>query len=212
MQKCKTCLIEHPLENFHKDSSNCKKCSSKLFKKRREERSAPKGWVPSIEYMRENFNYNKDGTLSMKNGRLIKGSPKNNGYINVVIRYRNFMMNRLVWIWHKGECPRVIDHINNDRSDNRIENLQEVTEEFNVRKCLKRDLNTSGFIGVSYSRMYGKYESKISLKGKTIHIGKFAKLMDAALAYNEAAIKYHGEAGRFKADQNIEEMKRRGWI
>lgn len=212
MKLCKSCLIDQPLSNFHKSCCYCKTCKKSIYKETRERRTAPEGWVPNIEYMRDNFSYDKSGCLISKTGRMVRGSKKNNGYLNVVIRYRNFMMHRLVWIWHYGECPSTIDHINNIRDDNRIENLQESTTEFNVRKCLKRIANTSGFIGVSYSSLYGKFEAKISIKGKTIHAGKFKSIRTAIMSYNRLAIELHGEAGQFKADQNIAEMKRRGWV
>jgi len=47
------------------------------------------------------------------------------------------------------------------------------------------------YLGVSYNRKY--IRAKISVNGKNINLGYFKTEIDAAIAYNEAAIKYHGE-------------------
>lgn len=86
-----------------------------------------------------------------------------------------------------------VDHINGDRLDNRKSNLRICTLASNVKnRSLGRD-NTSGYKGVSWSKAEKKWAARIRFQGTRPFLGYFTKKEDAAKAYNEAAIKYHGE-------------------
>jgi hypothetical protein len=94
------------------------------------------------------------------------------------------------------DCPpdKIIDHINHNPLDNRKCNLRICTRAENNKNSQKRkDGFTSKYKGVSLRSDSGKYAAQISHKSKTHHIGLYTSEKDAALAYNEAAIKYHGE-------------------
>lgn len=174
--------------------------------------------MPSQEYLRSIFDYHSDGYFirkvsrgRQKAGAKVKGKLEEHGYIRMLLNYDLFLIHRLIWKWHYGTEPEYIDHINNDRTDNRIENMQEYDKKSNARKQLTPTNNTSGFIGAApYCK--GGFVSYICVDSKKITIGYFNELKSAVLAYNKFAIEHHGEAGQFKADQNITEMKRRGWI
>lgn len=230
MQKCKSCLIEQPLENFYKSTrttsgyrGTCKKCCSDMARSRYEKSKTFVGKdgenlpMPSMEVLRAMFEYHKDGYFvrktsrgTQKAGSIVKGKIEKGGYRRLPINYDVFLFHRLVWMWHHGSEPKYLDHINNDRADNRIENLRPYDKKSNSRKQLKPKDNTSGFIG-AHSYCKGGFVASICVDSVSITIGYYRTLKEAVEAYNHAAIKYHGEAGKFKADQNIEEMKRRGW-
>ena len=86
-----------------------------------------------------------------------------------------------------------VDHINQNKLDNRTENLRIVRPEVNYynRKMLKN--NTSGFKGVSFDKNRNKYIASISAKNKQYNLGRFNTPEEAAIIYNNAAIKLHGE-------------------
>jgi len=84
-----------------------------------------------------------------------------------------------------------IDHIDRDKLNNRRKNLRPATLSQNQWNQKKYRNNTSGFKGVYKNR--NKWCAQIRVNGKRIHIGYFVDLKEAALAYNEAAKKYHGE-------------------
>jgi len=85
------------------------------------------------------------------------------------------------------------DHINKNTLDNRLENLRIATSAENCRNRRKRRDNTSGYIGVSWHKRECKWRTQIKTDGIMKHIGYFRNKHDAARAYNEAALKYHGE-------------------
>jgi len=88
------------------------------------------------------------------------------------------------------------DHINGDKLDNRRENLRICTRAENSRNKRKRAHNTSGYKGVYWYKQDKKWEAQIEIEGKNIHLGYFEDLLNAARAYDAAAIKLHGSFAR----------------
>jgi hypothetical protein len=87
-----------------------------------------------------------------------------------------------------------VDHINGNPLDNRKENLRVCTHSENKRNTKKFKNNTTGYKGVSIKK--DKFQVKISHDYKQVHIGLFNTVEEAVKAYNEAALKYHGEFAR----------------
>jgi hypothetical protein len=85
-----------------------------------------------------------------------------------------------------------IDHINGDRTDNRLENLREATNSENQYNSKTRKDNKLGIKGISCYRE-GKYRAYTRDNGKKIHIGCFDTLEEAKAAYDKAASTIHGE-------------------
>lgn len=87
-----------------------------------------------------------------------------------------------------------IDHINNNRADNRWSNLRFVPRILNGRNRTMSALNTSGYKGVyPHQKTKGKWQALITVNYKTIYLGEFFSPIEAAKAYDEAATIYHGE-------------------
>jgi hypothetical protein len=96
-----------------------------------------------------------------------------------------------------------VDHINMNTLDNRKENLRLCNMSENQRNVPKRSFNRSGYKGVSFHKVSQKWRSRITINSKTIYLGIFETKEDAALAYNKAAIKYHGEFARLNEEKNV---------
>jgi len=100
---------------------------------------------------------------------------------------------------HYGIQPIEIDHINMVKDDNRISNLRECTRSQNNANRLTCKSNKSGAKGVCRHKQTGKWMAKMTKDNKSIHLGLFENIEDAAQAYAEAAKKYHGEFMRLSA-------------
>ena len=107
--------------------------------------------TPSKQFLNELYEYdpsNKTFPLKFRNtkGRRVKGmrpgrvltQTYRNGYNQTQIPIgsgKYYTMSRIVWKFHFGTEPTgVIDHINEDSTDNRIENLQDITQQQNINK------------------------------------------------------------------------------
>lgn len=91
--------------------------------------------------------------------------------------------------------PKVqLDHRNRNGLDNRKDNLRIATNSQNTCNRAPYKNRSSLFKGVYFDKKANKWASQIRPIGmKTKHIGYFVNEIDAALAYNKAAIQYHGE-------------------
>ena len=93
----------------------------------------------------------------------------------------------------KPNKAMVIDHLDGNPLNNQKNNLRICTHAENMRNRKKNVNNKSGYKGVSLDKNLNKFRCKLYMNGKTIQIGYFINPIDAARAYNEAALKYHGE-------------------
>ena len=98
--------------------------------------------LPSQEFLLAKFEYEPETGHLIHKTNSYKGHKAGtvvwNGYVKVRIAGKKLAVHRLVWKMHHGEDPYALDHINNDKTDNRIENLRSVTDSEN---CLDRDLD-----------------------------------------------------------------------
>lgn len=101
----------------------------------------------------------------------------------------NLKAHRVAWALHFGEWPEnQIDHINGNKSDNRVENLRPIVNHENCRHKGMHSRNTSGYTGVSYSNALKMWAAKYKKDYTTIHVGYFNCVTSAALAVHSARV------------------------
>lgn len=133
----------------------------------------------------------EDGRLISKKSNMVMSNYSDEGYLRVRINGKEYRGHRIIWEMHNGEIPTgyLIDHINGDRSDNRIENLRLSTRQQN-------NVNSKPQNGIKYkgvTRTGSRFRARISYNGSTYSLGTFASAEEAAEAYNNKAMELHGE-------------------
>ena len=112
-------------------------------------------------------------------------SVNNCGYLKVCIDKKNYLVHRLIFLMHHGYLPELLDHIDMDKLNNRIENLRDADKELNSWNRGLQANNTSGFRGVSWNKAAGKWHAYIKIKGKRKHLGLFSTPEEASAAYEK---------------------------
>lgn len=90
----------------------------------------------------------------------------------------------------------LVDHINGDGLDNRRANLRPATPSQNSANRGPASNNTSGYKGVSLYRRTGRWRASVGIDGAQHHLGYFTEPIDAARAYDAAALHHFGEFAR----------------
>ncbi len=127
-----------------------------------------------------------------KTGRILKLFPNPDGYLLVFLykesNKKTHKIHRLVGLAFLPNTDNLsdIDHINQIKTDNRVENLRWCSRENNLRNRKKLEGTTSQYRGVSWHKSKNKWISHISLNGKIKHIGSFEKEEDAYEAWCNA--------------------------
>ncbi len=120
------------------------------------------------------------------------GSIHQTGYRHITWNSKVQKAHRLIFMLHHGYMPAEIDHINGDRSDNRIENLRPATRSENQCNRGAISSNTSGYPGVSWHKKSKAWVVRLMKNGKSHAIGYFKDLELAGLVSAEARSLYHG--------------------
>lgn len=109
------------------------------------------------------------------------------GYRYLTFKGRATPAHRLAWLWAHGSWPEGdVDHINRDRMDNRLKNLRVVTRSVNIHNSPGRGV--SGFKGVTAASKGKRWEARITVARKPLHLGAYATAEEAAAARKGAEI------------------------
>jgi len=137
------------------------------------ERVSARRWF-AVKYA----NYGGEKFLALTNIKKADGKWTN-------ISLHRFIMNPPIGV--------EVDHINKDTLDNQKANLRLASRSQNARNRSMFSNNKSGFKGVYFCKRIQRFIAQIICNKKRYKLGHFHTAIDAAKAYNDAAIKFHGE-------------------
>jgi hypothetical protein len=135
------------------------------------------------ELVRQLFYYIDGGLVWATNkGRAKIGDrphKNSNGYNVFKIDGIPYLEHRLIWAWHDKPFSPLLDHINGNILDNRIENLRAATHSQNMRNSQKPVNNTSGIKGVYWQKDKKMWRVQIWNHGKQQYLGRFHDIDEA---------------------------------
>jgi len=137
----------------------------------------------------------KAATYNPEAGRGVFKKDGEKAYKRLCINGTKYLLHRLIWTMFKGTIPdgMWVDHIDQDKWNNRIENLRLCDPSQSVCNRGKQKSRRLGFPrGVGRIKT-GGYTATIAVRGKRIYLGFFKTPEEAGKAYEEAAAKYHCE-------------------
>lgn len=152
----------------------------------------------SIKYLKTRLRYDPatgifHWLLPPNKGPACRGGPagytRNGGYVRIMVDQLSYYGHQLAWAFTYDAWPAYgIDHINRDRTDNRVSNLREATPAQNG----KNHPGYNPLRGTTPGRN-GKWRAQIKMNYQTIHIGTFATREEAHAAYVKKAKEQFGE-------------------
>lgn len=153
-------------------------------------------WICYNDLVVDNLPSQKELSLCFKydplTGYISRGGKKydnkdRSGYMRVTYRNKQYYIHRIVWKIHQGDIPTSvhIDHINRNKSDNRIENLRIATPKENAKNRNYANgwsSNTSGKTGVQWHKPSQKWWARITVDKKRISLGLYDRIEEAVSA------------------------------
>jgi len=149
--------------------------------------------------IRDRLAYCATGRLIHRFGKTCgktAGGLSGNGYFTISVLGKNIGLHRAIWAYHNGALPpdgMVIDHINGDPKDNRIENLRLATYAQNLANKTKAPRGKQRMFGVSFNKDAKRFRSQLRVNGKRVHIGYFDTAEEAVAAYEAKGREIYGQ-------------------
>lgn len=147
------------------------------------------------------FEY-KDGWLFWKTDKgrakagTIAGCHAQKGYWIVRLNNKNYYYHRVIYLMHTGTLPEMIDHIDGNPSNNKIENLRPANFASNGWNQKTQSNNKSGVKGVCWNKKQQKWIANCMANGKNNYLGCFSDLKEATKVVEEFRISCHKQYAR----------------
>ena len=145
--------------------------------------------IPSQEVLHNLFEY-KDGNLIRKKTNSIAGSIDADGYLITSVLGKRQKNHRIIFLMHHGYLPKIIDHIDRNPANNKIENLREASRSLNCLNSKINKTNKSGAKNVDFLKSKKRWRVLMQIQKKSYFFGYFKDLELAELVAIEAKDKY----------------------
>jgi hypothetical protein len=143
------------------------------------------------EYLLHLFDYDRErGVLIWKNplGNNTKrwigqqaGCIDGHRYLRVTINFKMHQVHKIIWFLEKGNWPKVVDHLNGERIDNRISNLEDSTTRRNAQNSYRH--RKGKLVGASWNTKQKMWHSRCNINGKQKYFGYFSTELEAHERY-----------------------------
>ena len=155
-------------------------------------RKSAQGQACTMRELNDVFSYCQDtGEIRRKaNGKRADTTKHSKGYLVLSHKGKQIYAHRLAWALSYGKWPEgVIDHIDHDKTNNRLSNLRDVDHRLNLRNMRRSKANKSGATGVAFHEKYQLWEAKINGNdSRTIFLGRYETFEEAKAARKSAEI------------------------
>ena len=131
------------------------------------------------------FTWRVNGKGRFQRAGAIAGSLKETGYIKICADCKTYRAHRLAWFYAHGVWPpHEIDHVNRDKTDNRISNLRLATHAENCQNMPLRRNNKHGVAGITFhtGKRKKRWQAKIIANGATKYLGYYHTIEEAKAA------------------------------
>jgi hypothetical protein len=160
---------------------------------------ADKDFTLSKEYLQSIFEY-KDGKLywKIRPANCVKigdeaGCLDSNKYYKVRINKKMYGLHRIIYAMHYGYFPKMIDHIDGNEANNKIENLRNANDAQNQWNTRKNIRNTSGFKNVYFRKSRNFWVCQFQVNKQTLSKGGFKTAEEASVYAEKLRKELHGE-------------------
>ena len=144
-----------------------------------------------VFYDKESGNFFRLVSVANMKSGLVVAKPSKNGYLRMRIDGRLYYLHRLAWFYEHNEWPKVIDHRDGDKTNNKIFNLRPVNQSQNLQNISSKTKAISGCRGAYFHSKTKKWQAKIMLDGKTKSLGYYKTPEEAHQAYIDGKKKFH---------------------
>lgn len=153
------------------------------------------------EKLKESLEYNLDTGLFKRVKRASNRSPvgwfeganNGDGYKRIRVGDKSYLAHRLAFLSEFGFMPRMVDHIDGVRANNRIANLRECSRSQNSMNSKLSTANSSGFKNVYWHKRDKRWAVTVNVGGRQSSFGYYDDLELACLVAEEVRDKYYGE-------------------
>jgi hypothetical protein len=129
----------------------------------------------------------KDGSLFWRVRRKgvrfgsMAGRRRSDGYSKIMVDRKDYFAHRLIFLYHHGYTPEhEVDHIDRNRSNNKIENLREASRSCNLRNSAQQSSTSSGVKGITWDKYAQKWKAHITINNISRHLGRYSDFTEAA--------------------------------
>lgn len=171
---------------------------------------SPSGLKWKFREFNEGFKYNfaYQAFLKRRVGNPV-GQLRKDGRWKVTLEDVSWYVHRIIYALFTNSIDihedLVIDHIDQDPSNNRVENLRLVNHSDNMKNRKMSKRNKTGVRGVSLTKNKSfPFRTQIVVNWQFIQLGKFSSIYDARDAYEKAAKEYHGEFASFTTKEELD--------